>query len=716
MKQGGSCRTLTLASMADQTPTVKTKAKTRYLKAKKERRKQRRALVNASKARHSTKKEAEEGESSGDEDGDEEIVEKTPQAVQPLVADIEMQEEEKPVDEPKEKRKEKKSKKRLKKDKGYDEEPPDLEMAIESTFIDQDEVVPNDINEVDMVENMNVNQEIPSLESLSFPMPSQPAPISKAQLALQGMDKAMLDAEIIDPRKTERLNSDTGGTVTRLSRRMRKRLDDMEITELFAVQTALFPFLLPEDPNQRALYQPYNPPRDVCASAPTGSGKTLAYVVPIVEILSSRIVTRLRALVILPTRDLVQQVRETFEACCKGTKLQVASATGQHSFSQEQTQIVGNPSQILQGGSSKVDILVCTPGRLIDHLNATPNFTLQHLRFLVVDEADRLLTTSFQEWLKQVLTALRSPPQPIIFTSNDSSSGSLFDTFPVADGIAPSWMPAFGSEIDEEAHSSCQKLLFSATLTRDPAKIAELQLRNPKYFIVRERTGQNTGTGMDTDMDVGIYEESFETPATLREWMYVCEPSTKPLLLFHLTHKKNVSNALVFTKSTESTSRLMRLLEYFEREWSRGSIDGSEVKSPLKAEAFSSDLPPSQRKSILERFKRKEIDILVCSDLFARGMDIPHVSHVVNYDIPVDIRKYVHRVGRTARAGREGDAWSLVEKQEMHHFKTWMQEANHFQKIKKLRLAKDELAPLEGYYHVALKHLKEFYSRNAQAA
>ncbi|CAG8616479.1 15105_t:CDS:2, partial [Acaulospora colombiana] len=266
----------------------------------------------------------------------------------------------------------------------------------------------------------------------------------------------------------------------------------------------------------------------VCASAPTGSGKTLAYVVPIVEILSSRVVTRLRALVILPTRDLVQQVRETFEACCKGTKLQV------------------------------------------------------------VDEADRLLTTSFQEWLKQVLTALRPPPQPVSFTPNGSKTNSLFDALPIPDGIAPSWMPAFGSEIDEEAHSSCQKLLFSATLTRDPAKIAELQLRKPKYFIVRERIGQNTGTGMDVDLDVGIYEESFETPATLR---------------------KNVSNALVFTKSTESTSRLMRLLEYFERERSRGSTDGSEAKAPLKAEAFSSDLPPAQRKSILERFKRKEIDM-----------------------------------------------------------------------------------------------------------
>jgi ATP-dependent RNA helicase DDX51/DBP6 len=132
----------------------------------------------------------------------------------------------------------------------------------------------------------------------------------------------------------------------------------------------------------------------------------------------------------------------------------------------------------------------------------------------VVDEADRLLTTSFQEWLKQVLAALRPPQQRLILNPKDGASDFLSNSFPVADGIAPSWMPVFGSSVDEEAHSSCQKLLFSATLTRDPAKIAELQLRNPKYFIVRETTKLPAGT--DMDIDAGVYEESFETPATLR--------------------------------------------------------------------------------------------------------------------------------------------------------------------------------------------------------
>lgn len=190
-----------------------------------------------------------------------------------------------------------------------------------------------------------------------FPVPKLPEPPSKSVLARQGLDQSLVNAEVIDPTTTLSLQEENYVT-RRLSARIRKRLGDLGITELFAskqiyapsyvltyldhpVQTAVLPFLLTDMSIGSDIYRPHNPPRDVLASAPTGSGKTLAYVVPIVEarsnflkfiryiqplppqILSSRIVTRLRALVVLPTRDLVQQVKETFEACCKGTKLKV---------------------------------------------------------------------------------------------------------------------------------------------------------------------------------------------------------------------------------------------------------------------------------------------------------------------------------------------------------------------------------------------------------
>ena len=134
------------------------------------------------------------------------------------------------------------------------------------------------------------------------------------------------------------------------------------------------------------------------------------------QILSQRVVTRLRALVVLPTRDLCIQVKETFETFVKGTDLKIATSTGQNSFAHEQTILVGeshsNPnSPRILGGHSRVDVLITTPGRLIDHIKSTPNFTLQHLRFLVIDEADRLLNQSFQDWLFHILNAIHPSPE-----------------------------------------------------------------------------------------------------------------------------------------------------------------------------------------------------------------------------------------------------------------------------------------------------------------
>ncbi|KZT19815.1 P-loop containing nucleoside triphosphate hydrolase protein [Neolentinus lepideus HHB14362 ss-1] len=153
--------------------------------------------------------------------------------------------------------------------------------------------------------------------------------------------------------------------------------------------------------------------------------------------------------------------------------------------------------------------------------------------------------------------------------------------------------------------------------------------------------------------------DKFTMPATLREHMIVCEASKKPLMLLYLIHQRGVTNALVFTKSAESAARLVKLVEFFEDAWAQR--DGRK----MVVRAYSSDLAPGERKTILEKFKRSEVDMLVASDLISRGIDISSVAHVVSYDVPVDMRKYVHRVGRTARAGRGGDAWTLVEEQEV---------------------------------------------------
>jgi len=196
-------------------------------------------------------------------------------------------------------------------------------------------------------------------------------------------------------------------------------------------------------------------------------------------------------------------------------------------------------------------------------------------------------------------------------------------------------------------------------------------------------------------------------PSTLTERMIISTSLQKPLMFFHLVHSHQVNNTLVFTKSAESTTRLVRLLETMFESARSGNVG----INPLVVRAYSSDLSANERKIILEQFKNQKVHVLVCSDLISRGIDISHVSHVVSYDVPVDMRKYVHRVGRTARAGKTGEAWTLVEEQEARYFKQMLKEAGRLEKVKRLRISDEDLAPLTPHYEVALNKLKEFYTR-----
>lgn len=237
----------------------------------------------------------------------------------------------------------------------------------------------------------------PKLESLGlepFPTPGPAhAPASAELLHPMTVPHALTTATIIFsshvsplPSASSSAPSSSISAATNLTDRTLSRLENLGITELFAVQTGVIPFLLPSLSSSEGLstgLYPMQAPRDICVSAPTGSGKTLSYAVPVAQILSTRIVTRLRALIILPTRDLVAQVKDTFDALAKGSGLKIAAVTGAQSFSTEQAHLVGPLDANGAPGSTLVDILICTPGRLIDHLNGTPGFTLEHLRFLV---------------------------------------------------------------------------------------------------------------------------------------------------------------------------------------------------------------------------------------------------------------------------------------------------------------------------------------------
>lgn len=183
----------------------------------------------------------------------------------------------------------------------------------------------------------------------------------------------------------------------KLDRRIVKVLHDHGFTHFLPCQSSVIPILL-----DRRRWR-----GDLCCQSPTGSGKSLCYVLPIVQHLSKRVVTRLRCLVVLPTRDLAQQVFSLFEEFAKALNLSVGLCNGTLSIRKEQEQLVDlslGPSTLrnLHGGSSRVDILISTPGRIVAHLEATPGFTLQHLQWLVVDEADRLMKESFQDWIFKV--------------------------------------------------------------------------------------------------------------------------------------------------------------------------------------------------------------------------------------------------------------------------------------------------------------------------
>ena len=158
-----------------------------------------------------------------------------------------------------------------------------------------------------------------------------------------------------------------------------------------------------------------------------------------------------------------------------------------------------------------MDVLICTPGRLMDHLNGTPNFSLQHLRFLAIDEADRLLAQSFQGWLTQVLSATR-PPTHLEGGPAQGEEAPI----PYPDALCPAFLhllrggPAVQTDLDEKRESSCQKLLFSATLMNDPGRIAALELRKPRYIVVQSSSESQESGILDVVM------EKFSMPSTLK--------------------------------------------------------------------------------------------------------------------------------------------------------------------------------------------------------
>ena len=396
-------------------------------------------------------------------------------------------------------------------------------------------------------------------------------------------------------------------------------LSTLDFQRLFPVQDAVLEYSLKHD---------------ICVSAPTGSGKTLAYILPILKSLHRRRVIRIRGLVVVPGRELALQIQGILEPLANGLGLCVGLAVGQSSVSAEAKKF------------DRLDILLATPGRLLDHLEMHPGL-LQHLEWLVLDEADRLLEGFTADWVSAIFNS-------ISHADGHSDNGNGVKTHRSVD-TAPeqgtSWV------------TPLRKMLFSATLTRNPAKLAELALNDPVYIIA---THENI---MENDV-------KYITPKELAEYLWIGEEERKPVPLIHLLDYCNLTRAICFTRSIGSTEKLRTLL--------------TRTCPSKRIAAYSAVLSSTERSKLLSSFNEGHFDLLICSDAAARGLDLSNVQAVINYDAPKYVKTYVHRVGRTARVGKSGLAYTLLSIKEAHHFKEMMVKAGK-SKIPSLRIPKSHL-------------------------
>ena len=307
--------------------------------------------------------------------------------------------------------------------------------------------------------------------------------------------------------------------------------------------------------------------KDLLAAAQTGTGKTAGFTLPLLQILNKKGPGRnVRCLILVPTRELAAQVQESVRVYGKYRPLRSITIFGGVNI---------NPQiQDLRRG---VDIVVATPGRLLDHVQQK-TIDLRHVEILVLDEADRMLDMGFIHDIRRII------------------------------GLLP-----------KQRHN----LMFSATFPEEIRKLAATFMQNPQLVEVARRN----------------------TPAELvAQVQHPVDQSRKKDLLAHLIKTNNWQQVLVFTKTKRGANRLAEALD----------------KSGIEADAIHGNKSQPQRTKVLKRFKDNQLQVLVATDIAARGIDIDELPHVVNFDLPHVSEDYVHRIGRTGRAGSSGEAVSLV--------------------------------------------------------
>lgn len=314
--------------------------------------------------------------------------------------------------------------------------------------------------------------------------------------------------------------------------------------------------------------------RDVAGQAQTGTGKTAAFLIALFQTLltkappAQRNPNSIRALIVAPTRELAVQIHHDAEILGKHTGLRNAVVFGGVDYEKQRKQV-----------SEGVDVLIGTPGRLIDYMKQRV-FDMRHVQVMVLDEADRMFDLGFIADIRYILRRL-PPPQHRL------------------------------------------SMLFSATLSHRVLELAYEHMNNPELVRI---------------------EPDKMTVDRVRQVMYYPAMEEKVPLLIGLLRQSEARRTMVFVNTKRMAERLEAIL----------NANGSH------AQAISGDVPQQKRLRFLRDFHNGDLAVLIATDVASRGLHIPDVSHVFNFDLPQDAADYVHRIGRTARAGAEGDAISFA--------------------------------------------------------
>lgn len=318
--------------------------------------------------------------------------------------------------------------------------------------------------------------------------------------------------------------------------------------------------------------------KDLIGCAQTGTGKTAAFALPILQILSKerdshRSKRKIKSLILTPTRELALQISESFKVYGKFTGL-------------KNVVVFGGVSQRAQTLKLRegVDILIATPGRLLDLINQG-FINLKNINLLVLDEADRMLDMGFINDVKKII---------------------------------------------EKLPSQRQTLLFSATMPSEITKLANSILINPVKIEV---------------------SPELKTVEVIKQAVYFVTKSDKKKLLVHILKHENIDSALVFTRTKRGADIITRLLN----------------DAKIHADSIHGNKSQQARQRALNNFKLNRTKVLVATDIAARGIDIEKLSHVFNYDIPEFAEAYIHRIGRTGRAGLGGTALSFCDPEELSY-------------------------------------------------